>query len=55
MPYRQDTKFDWPEDLDLCDNGGYDGYGGSRGGGSRGGDAGGGHHGGVDVMEGAFD
>lgn len=55
MPYRQDTKFDWPEDLDLCDNGGYDGYGGSRGGGSRGGDGGGGHHGGVDVMEGAFD
>ncbi len=54
LPYRQDTKFNWPTDLDLCDTGDYGDY--HRGGGGRGGGGGGGDDGGdVTVMPGAFD
>ena len=56
LPYRQDTKFDWPSDIDVCwrDSGGYYGTSGHGGGGNGGGGGGNeNHH--VDVMEGVFD
>lgn len=54
LPYRQDTKFEWPSDIDVCyREGGYS-YGG--GGGNRGeGGGGGGESHRVEVMDGVFD
>ena len=57
IPYKQDTKFDWPDGIEASwREGSYSGGGGGHGrggGGDGGGGGGGGHH--AEVMQGVFD